>query len=67
MSNNLFVVLEGHKIASIYSNRDDADKHAQVVGGRILVQEVKHSLPVWVETMLKQAREVAKIQNSARK
>lgn len=67
MSNNLFVVLEGHKIAGIYSNRDDADKHAQVVGGRILVQEVKHCLPVWVETMLKQAKDIAKIQNSARK
>jgi hypothetical protein len=65
--NNLFVVFEGHKIAGIYSHREDAEKHAQVIGGRMIIQELKHTAPVWVETMLSQAREIAKIQNSAKK
>jgi hypothetical protein len=67
MSNNLFVVFEGHKVAGIYAHREDAEKHSQVIGGRMIVQELRHSTPVWVETMLAQARETAKIQNSARK
>ena len=64
---DLYMVLEGTKVASIYSSRDDADKHAQVVGGRIVVTQLKRTTPPWVEAMLKEAREKARLQNPPRR
>lgn len=64
---DVYMVLEGTKVASIYYSRDDADKHAQVVGGRIVVTQLKRHAPPWVEAMLKEAREKAKLQNPPRR
>jgi hypothetical protein len=66
-TNDVYVVIEGAKIGGVYSCRDDADSHAQAVGGNVVVQGVKNKIPVWVGTMLAAAKEKALMQNTGAK
>lgn len=60
---DVFVVLEGSKMAGIYRYRDDADAHAEVVGGKVILQQIKEETPGWVSTMLEAGREKARMQS----
>ena len=66
MNNELFVVFEGSKLAGIYRWREDAESHAQICGGRLLVQTVRESLPSWVQVMVDEAKNKARMQNVRR-
>lgn len=66
-TNDVYIVIEGAKIGGVYSYRDDADCHAQAVGGIVVVQGVKNKIPVWVGTMLAAAKEKALMQNTGAK
>lgn len=61
-SSEVFVVMEGSKIGGVYQWRDDANAHAQVSGGTIVVQQVRYSTPGWVKTMVDSAQEKARLQ-----
>ncbi len=60
---DVFVVLEGSKVGGIYRYRDDADAHAEVVGGKVILQQIKEETPGWVSTMLEAGREKARMQS----
>lgn len=60
---DVFVVLEGSKMAGIYRYRDDADAHAEVVGGKVILQQIKEETPGWVSTMLEAGKEKARMQS----
>jgi hypothetical protein len=64
VENDVFVVMEGSKIGGVYRWRDDANAHAQAVGGLVVVQGIKNKIPGWVETMVASAKEKAEMQNS---
>lgn len=64
IENDVFVVMEGAKIGGVYRWRDDANVHAQAVGGAVVVQGIKNKIPGWVETMVASAKEKAQMQNS---
>jgi hypothetical protein len=55
--------MDGPKIGAIYRWRDDANSHAQVSGGTIVVQQIKSSTPGWVKTMVDSAQEKARLQS----
>jgi len=63
---DVFVVLEGTKVAGIYRYRDDADAHAGVVGGKVVLQQIKEETPGWVSTMLEASKEKARMQSGGR-
>lgn len=55
----VFLVLEGAKVCAVYRWRDDANNHAAVVGGSIVVLQVKDATPQWVKTMLEGSKDKA--------
>lgn len=61
-SSEVFVVLDGMKVGGIYHWREDADTHAQAVGGSVIRQPVKTEVPGWVQVMLEQSKGLAKMQ-----
>lgn len=63
----VYVVMDGNKVGGIYQWRDDANAHAQAVGGTIVVQQVKYETPGWVKTMVESAQEKARLQGNARR
>jgi len=63
----VFVVMDGSKVGGIYCWRDDANSHAQAVGGTVVVQQVKYEIPSWVRIMVDSATEKARMQNSVRR
>lgn len=67
MSNELFIVLEGTKIVGVYRYRDDAAAHSQVCGGRFVVQSIRETLPTWVQVMIDEAKDKARMQNPVRR
>lgn len=50
-------------MAGIYRYRDDADAHAEVVGGKVILQQIKEETPGWVSTMLEAGKEKARMQS----
>lgn len=64
MSNDVFVVMEGSKIAGVYRYREDAVSHAQVCGGSFVVQPIRNEIPGWVQVMVDAAKKKAQMQNS---
>jgi hypothetical protein len=62
----LYVVMDGGKIAGIYQWKADAREHAAAVAGTVIVQQVRYELPGWVATMVKAAKDKA-IQQAGRK
>lgn len=65
-NNEVFVVLDGSKLAGVYRYREDAASHAQACGGNYVVQLIRNEIPVWVQTMIDSAKEKARLQNSVR-
>lgn len=66
MSNELFIVMEGSKIAGIYRWREDAESHAQICAGRLVIQSIRESLPSWVQVMVDEAKNKARMQSTVR-
>ncbi len=66
MNNELFIVMAGPKIAGIYRWREDAEAHAQVCAGRLVIQSIRESLPSWVQVMVDEAKNKAKMQSAGR-
>lgn len=64
-ASEVFVVMDGNKVGGIYCWRDDANTHAQVVGGSVVVQQVKYEIPGWVKTMADSAKEKARLQGGS--
>ena len=60
----VFVVLDGTKVGGIYHWREDADAHAQAVGGTVMRQAVKTEVPGWVQVMLEKSKGLAKMQGA---
>jgi hypothetical protein len=67
MNNDIFVVMEGTRIAGVYRYREDAQAHAQVCAGNFVVQPIRGELPGWVQTMVDSSKEKARMQNSGRR
>jgi hypothetical protein len=59
---DVYVVMEGSKVAGIYQWRDDAKSHATACGGNVVVQQLRYEIPIWVKTMNESAQEKAKLQ-----
>jgi hypothetical protein len=66
MNNELFIVMDGSKVAGIYRWRDDAESHAQICGGRLVIQSIRESLPSWVQVMVDEAKNKARMQSAGR-
>jgi hypothetical protein len=64
MSNDVFVVMEGAKIAGVYRYREDAVSHAQACGGNFIVQPIRNEVPGWVQVMVDSAKKKAQMQSS---
>lgn len=62
-NNDVYIVLEGTKIAGLYHYKDDAKDHASAIGGTVLLQQIKYKLPVWVSTMKESSELKAKQQS----
>lgn len=67
MNNDVFVVMDGARLAGVYRYREDASAHAQVCGGNFVVQPIRNEIPPWVRTMVDSATEKARMQNSVRR
>lgn len=67
MSNEIFVVMEGTRVAGVYRYRDDAASHAQACGGNFVVQPIRNEVPSWVKVMIEAAKEKARMQNTVRR
>ena len=61
-SRDVYVVMEGNKIAGVYNWREDAKQHAVTCGGNVVVQQLRFEIPGWVKTMNDSAQEKAKLQ-----
>jgi len=66
MNKELFIVMDGSKVAGIYRWREDAETHSQICGGRLVIQSVREELPAWVQVMVEDAKTKAKMQNVGR-
>lgn len=64
-SRDLYVVMEGNKVAGIYQYREDAKAHALACGGNVIVQQLRLEIPTWVRTMNDSAMEKAKQQGGS--
>jgi hypothetical protein len=64
ISTELFVVMDGNKIGGLYRWRNDASAHAQVVGGAVVIQQVRTEIPGWVKTMIDAAVDKAQMQSA---
>jgi len=62
----LYVVMDGGKVAGIYQWKADAREHAAAVAGTVIVQQVRYELPGWVVTMIKAAKDKA-VQQAGRR
>ena len=62
---DVYVVMEGSKVAGIYQWRDDAKAHAVACGGNMIVQQLRYETPAWVRTMNDSAQEKAKQQGGS--
>lgn len=62
----LYVVMDGGKVAGIYQWKADAREHAAAVAGTVIVQQVRYELPGWVVTMIKAAKDRA-VQQAGRR
>lgn len=67
MNNDVFVVMDGPRLAGVYRYREDAAAHAQACGGNYVVQPIRVEIPSWVQTMVDSAKEKARMQNSVRR
>lgn len=67
MSNDVFVVMDGTRLAGVYRYREDASSHAQACGGNFIVQSVRNEIPGWVQTMIDAAKKKAQMQNSVKR
>lgn len=67
MNNDVFVVMEGSRIAGVYRYREDANTHAQVCSGNVIVQTTRTELPGWVQVMVDSAKEKARMQSSVQR
>lgn len=67
MSNDVFVVFDGTKLAGLYRYREDAASHAQACGGNFVVQQVRNEIPTWVQVMVDAAKEKARLQSGGRR
>lgn len=63
-STEVFVVMDGNKIGGLYRWRDDANSHAQAIGGVVVNQQVKNEVPGWVKTMIDAAVGKAQMQSA---
>ena len=59
---DLYAVMAGGKLGGIYRFREDANTHAEVAGGVVVVQQVKNDVPAWVKTMAEASKEKAQLQ-----
>lgn len=64
-SKDVYVVMEGSKVAGIYQWRDDAKSHAVACGGNVIVQQLRYETPAWVKSMNDSAQEKAKLQGGS--
>lgn len=67
MNSDVFVVMEGTRIAGVYRYREDAQAHAQACAGNLIVQPIRNEIPGWVQTMVDASKEKARLQNSVRR
>jgi hypothetical protein len=67
MNNEVFVVMDGTRLAGVYRYREDAAAHAQACAGNYVVQHIRNEIPGWVQTMVDAAKEKAKMQNTVRR
>lgn len=58
----VYVVTEGNRVAGVYYWREDAQAHAQVVGGVVVVQQLRYELSVGIKVMVDAAKEKARAQ-----
>ena len=65
-SKDVYVVMEGSKVAGIYHWREDANSHAGACGGHVIVQQIRYDTPTWVKSMNESAQEKARLQSRAR-
>jgi hypothetical protein len=63
-STEVFVVMDGNKIGGLYRWRDDANSHAQAIGGAVVTQQVRNEIPGWVKTMIDSAVGKAQMQST---
>lgn len=59
----VYVVMDGNKVGGIYHWKEDAQEHAQAVGGMLITQNVRYGIPTWIKTMNESALEKARLQN----
>lgn len=62
-STEIFVVMDGNKIGGLYRWRDDANSHAQAVGGAVVIQQIRNEIPGWVKTMIDSAVSKSQMQS----
>lgn len=67
MNNEVFVVMDGTRLAGVYRYREDAASHAQACAGNYVVQPIRNEIPGWVQTMVDAAKEKARLQNPVRR
>lgn len=66
-NSEIYIVMEGPKVGGVYYMREDANSHAKVVAGNVIVQQIRYSIPPWVKTMNDSAIEKARLQNTPRR